>query len=302
MDELARVGAVLRARREQLGLSLDDVAEATKIRNWYLAALEEDNRARLPADVYALGFLRAYARYLDLDAGDLVARWRSSAPEEPSPPPSPAPRRGGPPIRPHAPPAGPGPSAARHASGARAHRDSAGPGAGVWVAAMLVGVVVVGLVLLLLHRSSAPVATPTRPPAATSPTEPKKGKTKRGTTSHSRGTSRTPSQSKTPSKAQQSSGVTLVSQTGSLTSYRAASGPITLNLSFSAACWVEVWVNGSTSNPYGQVYQPGQTLSVTGSQSVEVRLGHPGGTTIVANGQTLPPLGPGATDVLVSAP
>ena len=68
------VGQQLKRQRESLELSLDEVAESTKIRAWYLEALEEDNRERLPADVYALGFLRAYARHLGLDATDVVDR------------------------------------------------------------------------------------------------------------------------------------------------------------------------------------------------------------------------------------
>lgn len=69
----AVLGARLRARREQLGLSLDDVETSTKIRVHYLAAIESGQPARLPGPVYAVGFARSYAELLGL-SGDEAAR------------------------------------------------------------------------------------------------------------------------------------------------------------------------------------------------------------------------------------
>lgn len=66
-------GETLRRRREQRGLSLNDVAVRTRVRKAYLQALEEENLAALPGSAYAIGFLRIYARYLDLAAEPLVA-------------------------------------------------------------------------------------------------------------------------------------------------------------------------------------------------------------------------------------
>lgn len=284
------VGQQLRARRQSLELSLDEVAESTKIRAWYLEALEEDNRARLPADVYALGFLRAYARHLGLDAGDLVDRWRaasraeaapqppaSDAPEPPSPPPAQAPAR----TRVAAARPSRVPPATSRRSGAW------------WVVGMLVSVALVGLMLVLLHRGAAhptagaPRHHGTRAAGASPRTKhASTAKPKHHARSHSSGTS--------------ASGVVLVSQTSAETTYRAPQGPVTLQLSFSKPCWVEVWINGTTANPYGHVYQPGQSVTLTGSTSVKVRLGHPGGTALSANGHSLPALGPNATDLLVT--
>ena len=66
-------GETLRRRREQRGLSLNDVAVRTRVRKAYLQALEEEDLAMLPGSAYAVGFLRIYARYLDLDAAPMVA-------------------------------------------------------------------------------------------------------------------------------------------------------------------------------------------------------------------------------------
>lgn len=68
-----RFGASLRQRREELRLSLDDVAARTRIRKTYLQALEEENLGALPGIAYTIGFLRIYARQLGLPAEPLLS-------------------------------------------------------------------------------------------------------------------------------------------------------------------------------------------------------------------------------------
>ncbi|SLN10071.1 helix-turn-helix domain-containing protein [Oceanibacterium hippocampi] len=67
------VGAQLRAVREREGISLADVAQRLRIRISQLEALEEGRYDALPGRIYVIGFLRAYARFLDLDAEQVVA-------------------------------------------------------------------------------------------------------------------------------------------------------------------------------------------------------------------------------------
>lgn len=66
-------GEPLRRRREELKLSLDDVAASTRIRKAYLQALEEENLRGLPGAAYSVGFLRIYARQLGLPVEPLLA-------------------------------------------------------------------------------------------------------------------------------------------------------------------------------------------------------------------------------------
>jgi cytoskeleton protein RodZ len=66
------LGAVLAERRGERGLTIEQVASATRVRAEYLRALEADQSERLPAPVYAKGYLRTYARYLGLDPEPLV--------------------------------------------------------------------------------------------------------------------------------------------------------------------------------------------------------------------------------------
>jgi hypothetical protein len=60
-------GQTLRRLREFRGLSIDELAEATKIRRPYLAAIEEQDFENLPSRVYLRGFLTQIARVLRVD-------------------------------------------------------------------------------------------------------------------------------------------------------------------------------------------------------------------------------------------
>jgi cytoskeleton protein RodZ len=71
------IGEELRIRRESKGLSLREVEDATKIRMKYLIALEADDFDALPGKVYVIGFLRTYARFLEMDDEELVNKVKS---------------------------------------------------------------------------------------------------------------------------------------------------------------------------------------------------------------------------------
>ena len=74
-----RVGALLRQRREDLGLTLEAIGEALRIRPAYLAALEEGRAEELPGPTYAIGFVRAYAHYLGFDADRVLDRYKAES-------------------------------------------------------------------------------------------------------------------------------------------------------------------------------------------------------------------------------
>jgi len=71
------VGNLLRQRREELGLSLENLAGKTRIRRDYLSALEENRFEFLPAPAYLTGFLRSYAGELGLDPEEMLRRLRA---------------------------------------------------------------------------------------------------------------------------------------------------------------------------------------------------------------------------------
>lgn len=81
--ELFGLGARLREARIRSGLELADAERATCIRAANLAAIEDERFDALPADVYAAGFVRAYAEFLGLDGEALAQRFRDARTHEP---------------------------------------------------------------------------------------------------------------------------------------------------------------------------------------------------------------------------
>jgi cytoskeletal protein RodZ len=74
-SELASFGEELRREREIRGISLKEIADATKISKRFLEALERNDHKTLPAPVFTRGFVREYARYVGLNAEDAVNRY-----------------------------------------------------------------------------------------------------------------------------------------------------------------------------------------------------------------------------------
>jgi cytoskeletal protein RodZ len=63
---------MLRAQREKRGITVDQAAADTRIREKFLKALEDGEAQSLPGAVYTKGFLRNYAEYLGLSPEELV--------------------------------------------------------------------------------------------------------------------------------------------------------------------------------------------------------------------------------------
>lgn len=70
------VGRTLRRAREREGLHLQDVSSVLRIRYDYLDAIERSEFDRLPGGTYAIGFVRSYASYLELDEQEVVRRFK----------------------------------------------------------------------------------------------------------------------------------------------------------------------------------------------------------------------------------
>ena len=71
---MADIGITLRNGRVQRGLTIEQVAQETRISPRFLEALEAEAFDELPAPVYVRGFLRSYANFLNLDATPLLER------------------------------------------------------------------------------------------------------------------------------------------------------------------------------------------------------------------------------------
>src|SRR5437868_11087981 len=78
-SELATCGEERRRAREIRGISLKEIAEATKISKRFLEAIERNDHKTLPAPVFTRGFVREYSRYLGLNSDEIVNRYNYAA-------------------------------------------------------------------------------------------------------------------------------------------------------------------------------------------------------------------------------
>jgi len=87
-DPRVRVGAYLRREREARQLSLEELAQTTRIPLRTLALMEAGRFDELPGDVFARGFLKSYARTLGLPEDEVLGRYdglRGTLPPDPTP-------------------------------------------------------------------------------------------------------------------------------------------------------------------------------------------------------------------------
>ena len=107
-ESVESLGEYLQRQRKEKSFSCEDVAQETKIPLRSLQAMENDDYGSLPAETFSRGFYTIYAKYLDLEPADILARFdreRTVPPaEQPFIPPSKLEKRinplasGGPPF------------------------------------------------------------------------------------------------------------------------------------------------------------------------------------------------------------
>jgi transcriptional regulator with XRE-family HTH domain len=68
-------GERLKREREMRGVTIQEIATATRISPRFLEALENEHWDRLPGGVFNRGFIRSIARFLGLDEESLVAEY-----------------------------------------------------------------------------------------------------------------------------------------------------------------------------------------------------------------------------------
>lgn len=76
-------GETLKRERELRGLTLDEVAAATRISTRFLHALENEQWDKLPGGIFNRGFVRAVARYLGVDEEELIAEYALATNDRP---------------------------------------------------------------------------------------------------------------------------------------------------------------------------------------------------------------------------
>jgi transcriptional regulator with XRE-family HTH domain len=82
---LKELGYHLRSTREKLGISIEELSEATRIEIEYLDAIERGEFEALPGPVYIRSYLRTYSIYVKLDPRKVIKIYQESkqATEEP---------------------------------------------------------------------------------------------------------------------------------------------------------------------------------------------------------------------------
>jgi cytoskeletal protein RodZ len=263
---MSALGERFRAAREARGLSLSDVSEQTRIRSVYLAAIEDENWSAIGAPVYIRGFLRTYARFLGLDADDVVAEFSGAVPE--------------------AAPAVAAPAPASYAVGQSSGGRSLSPL--IWVAAV-VAVALIAFVFyneLTMHQRQAADALPSNTAAATAAASVAAAATPSplasvspavaadaATGSPQAGESPQPSGSPGPSASPGSS---------------ASPGPEDLVLRFSAPSWIRVTVDGNVSM---EGTFPAGTERAFHGKVARLRIGNAGGVEVIVGGKSAGALG-----------
>ena len=73
---MRKISEILRDARMEKKVSLESVVKATKIRKQFIIAIEEGRYDALPSESYALGFIKNYAQYVDVDKNMAAALFR----------------------------------------------------------------------------------------------------------------------------------------------------------------------------------------------------------------------------------
>ncbi len=80
MENTLAFGRELQRERERRGISLDAVADGTKVAPRYLRALESDDVNNLPGGIFNKGFVRSYCRFVGLNEDEWLQRFARTAP------------------------------------------------------------------------------------------------------------------------------------------------------------------------------------------------------------------------------
>lgn len=82
-NNMLTVGKILSTRREELGRSILEIAEQTKIQKHYLELIEADDFEKFDNEIFLLGFIKNYATALGLNTEKIVAIYRRTVKRSP---------------------------------------------------------------------------------------------------------------------------------------------------------------------------------------------------------------------------
>ena len=266
-------GENLRREREMRGVTLEEIAAATKISVRFLAAIEAEEFSKLPGGIFTRSFLRTYAKYLGLDEERVLAEFQLIA----------------------------GPVQEVDLARAPIRRPSAATqGSRTPLLALLVATVLLagGYALFRYSRRAAdvfsnvsratsvipspPAAVPAPAPEAANALPSTAPSTAPSAAPNAGGISETPGQPLPPVPA-----TTTPSTTSS--GLPAAPGMLTLQVAAAERSWVAVEADGKTV--LQRVLNPNEVETLQARESFAVTTGNAQGIILTLNGETLKPLG-----------
>jgi len=280
IDEVGSIGEQLRmhasgsigeqlntARREQ-GLSIDEIAEQTRIGRRFIAALEQNDYAVFPAEFYALNFLRQYSDALGLRSEDLVDVLRQELATVKDKPKEFAQQ-----------PVGVGSHGLLEAAYEKIQRWIVEFAANRSKAMVASALLLVGLAGWWYVGQSQIVAVVAPDDSAGSEAG---SNAEPGTDARGSGVPQpTPTRSTTPASAQ--------AVTPAEPARSSSSGPFAVQLRASGEVWVRMIVDGGS--PQQAILQVGNQRTVQARERVQLTVGSAGAITLVVNGQEQGPLG-----------
>lgn len=258
------LGQILRRERERRGLTIEAIAEQTRINPLYFRAIEEGDRRSLPGGFFYRSFLRQYVRLLELPDSVCEQEIARSLEEETQAPPVVLPERhiDVPPM-----PTG---ALDRAAETRRWLVRVAGLVAVVALATMVYAVYLRWRTPVEVAQSPAstapPIAMPTEPEPTPVPVE----------------SVPAPAEPAAPQASETTPAPAALSEP--------AAGPVRLRLAAREAVWVEVWADGR--RVFNNLMNASDSRSFGAQARIRVLLGNAGGMDFEWNGEAVPPVGP----------
>ena len=78
---MKNIGEILRNKREQLGMTLVELEEKTKIQRQFLVMIEKNDFENLPNPDYTRGFITKYASSINMSPKELIDKHQSELPK-----------------------------------------------------------------------------------------------------------------------------------------------------------------------------------------------------------------------------
>lgn len=271
------VGTLLRAHRQRAGHSLADVAQALRIREPFLEAIEDGRYADLPGPTYAIGFARVYAEHLGLDGAEVLRRLKEETaglvPSKRSYVPAPLPEGGA-------------PKGAILLIGALIALAAYG----TWYFLTSRDTSVVELVTPVPERLDSRETTkpetadaPATPPATAEPPTPP--------AAAGAAAPATPAPEKTPAAIPTPPPTPPVAGQPAPGGPAAAEPPAHILLRAKADTWIEIRDDISKKLVFARLLRAGESYGVPDRPGLKLVVGNAGGLEVLVDGSALPPLG-----------